>query len=306
MSEKWIEPSDPIRRCYLWSVLCGLCLLLGFSSITWANTQASIALATVPGKSSFQIVDATGKVVLQGDTPYIGVLAAGRYRLVLKKAGFFQEQRSIKVSAGQQTIIRVELMKQSSTATPPATRAPVKPGATAPPPRQVAVPTPTRRVAPRVQPLKPEVRPVTRRVVVRPAPVRPAPTRPAPKATPGKKVASAPTKPGEKAKPKPRRIPWIPLAAAGGLAIAGAVFWGLADASLNDSKDKAKLQVEAYQAYQQARTNRSTSTFLFAAGGAALGLAALFYFWNPSKKKKGKRPPKSDHSTVVGFTQTFE
>jgi len=99
-----------------------------------------------------------------------------------------------------------------------------------------------------------------------------------------------------------RKIPWIPLVAAGGLAIAGGVFWGLSGGSLAAAKDRTKFQRDAFQEYQQGRTHRSTAIFLFAAGGAALGLAALVYFWNPSRNKKKAKIP--DNSTPVGQLST--
>lgn len=255
-------------------VVLVMCLLGGWLLLVRpvdAAKQASIALATVPSGSSFVLTNSQGKRVAEGKTPFIGVLSPGPYRLVLTKDGHFGEQRTIRVEEGQQKIVRIELMKKSST-----------PSRTAPPVqrRPVVVRPPVRRV--RVLP----PRPVGKRESARNSP-------------PARRVVN---KNGTKNVPKAKKpaIPWIPLAAAGALAIAGGVFWGLSNGSFDASRDRTRFQVDAFREYQQARTHRSTATFLFAASGVGVALGVLFYFWKPSKKKK--RSTLDDRTTIVGQT----
>ena len=105
---------------------------------------------------------------------------------------------------------------------------------------------------------------------------------------------------------KKAKIPWIPLGFAGVLGIASGIFWGISSKGFKDSRDKNRAQVEAFQDYREAKSHRSTATFLLVGGGVALGLAGLFYLW-PSSPLLGIRKGSKyyDDSPIIGFTREF-
>lgn len=327
-----------MRSIRLFTLLLGLLWLCSGTS-AFAADKASMALATKPAAANYVLYNVQGKIVLQGKTPYIGMVAAGRYRLIIQKPGFFPEQRSIQVQGGQQKILQITLFPKPAGSKPaaPAIRpvAPVQPQAGKPRPRLVPKTNPgTPRVAPRKVPdLRPVVRGVPKLPNVPVARVKPKarPNQAQGKAQQPKGVEGPPPPPAaneippkprqggsetpaktaakkvvaKKKKPKKakRSIPWIPLAAAGGLAIAGGIFWGLSSGALDASKDLNRTQIDAFNEYKQARSHRNTAVFLFAGGGVALGLAALFYFWPPSSDKKGKkRNVPGNDVPIIGFT----
>ncbi|TNE49702.1 MAG: hypothetical protein EP343_10770 [Deltaproteobacteria bacterium] len=322
------------------ALLLGLQLMGGWPAVHAANT-ASMALATQPAGANYTLYNIQGKVVLTGKTPYIGLVPEGRYRLVIQKPGFFPEQRSLQITGGQQKILQVTLFpKPAGTAptTPPQPRAgttptPARPAAQpparpAPRPRPVARPAPDLRPVVRGVPTLPNV--PASRPKPQPKAQSPAVGPPQPRSVEGPPPPPAsnevPPKPGtkksgqtsggnessanakkivtKKKKPKKakRSIPWIPLAAAGGLAIAGGIFWGLSTGALDASQDVNRTQIDAFNEYKQARSHRNTAVFLFAGSGVALGLAALFYFWPQSNSKKKKSPVPGNDVPIIGFS----
>lgn len=289
-------------------------------------SSASFALATTPAGASFTLYNVKGEIIKLGKTPFVGMLPAGRYRLVIQKPGFFLEQRGIVVQVGQQKIVQVKMFPQATkkpgknsqgskpvagtTRVKPATRAmsrtKTRKKATtspSPTPRNTKTPTPRNTKTPTTGPPPP---PAANEI----PPGKRGGQTPAPRQVRiGKDGSPANSKRADLAKKEKqpgkakRKIPWIPLAAAAGLAIGGGIFWGLSESALTASKDRNKTQVEAYNEYQQARSHRSTAVFMLAGGGIALGLAGLFYFWPPSPKKgKGKGRYRNDDIPMIGFT----
>lgn len=294
----------PIRTSYTffytlngWILLCGLFLVLWPTRGVAQPKQASIALATEPGQASFRLMNIQGKLIRSGTTPYVGVLPAGRYRLVLSKEGFFTEQRGLSLVLGQQKIVRIVLMKKKASSTVQApTKRPLSRSSRSQKTKKVKSTGATH--VPSTKNTHPE----------KASPSHPRSSRTKPPSVKASKTASSTSVKHSKAtKPSglKRSIPWIPIVAAAGLGIAGGVFFALSNGSLEASKDRNKFQRDAFQEYQRARTHRSTATFLFAASGVAVVLGALFYFWNPSKTKKKGKVPAPKHSTVVGFSYTY-
>jgi hypothetical protein len=272
---------------------------------------ATVALATTPLKVSFAFYDIKGRLVHSGYTPFVGNLPPGRYRLLLEKDKYFSEQRSLTLHAGQQKILQIELLPESAphadpaSPTVPAPHTPkTQPQPTGPSPK-VADPSspPPRTDPPQTATTIPSSLPHTsQEKQSKPEAPRPTPP-PISSDPPSTQPASGVAHKSSDSAPKPaaRNIPWIPLGAAVALAVAGGIFWAISSNNLEASKDRNRFQIDAYQDYQQARSHRSTATFLLAGGGVAIGLAAMFYFWPPSTAglKKRIHPP---DSPVMGFS----
>lgn len=281
-------------------ILLGLQLLGGWPGLHLQPPMASLALASKPSESQFVLYNVQGQVIHQGQTPFVGMIPAGRYRLVVTKAGYFQEQRSLSLEPNQQQILQIELFPQATSPQPPV----VARGTPNAPPSNTVPQAPTSRpvnsTTTTSQPSTSHSTPPPPQNTTPPATQQPQPPPASSRQTPpAANVAKAKVPP----KTTARKIPWLPLAAAAGLAVAGGIFWGLSGGALDASKDVNRTQIEAYNEYSQARSHRSTAVFLFAGGGVALGLAALFYFWPPSSDNKTKQKPAQGHDVpILGFS----
>lgn len=126
------------ERMSLHCVIRKITLLLVVSCLFTASVasagDASIAIATKPSKSTFQLFDQKGTLIKKGVTPFVGKLPAGMYRLVLSHPLCHKEARSFRLSSGDTKVLQMELMrKQMQPKTAPASR---HPGKTHVPPRK--------------------------------------------------------------------------------------------------------------------------------------------------------------------------
>jgi len=306
---------DTMRWAF-WIMLVFCCGVL--EGRAWA--EVPLALGTKPEGASFQLLDGQGKRVLEGKTPFVGKIAAGVYRLVIQRAGFYEEARSLRVEAGKPVFLDVELIAQTNPS-PPTLGPPPPPlvrGVLLPPtartPHTTGQPDPVRDIpasrresahsvsvrtaptsAPSTSPNAPQIRdrsqdPTSSPTVGAGAPQHPLKTPPegSPDAPPNRalpppvsqpttqKKTAATTQPAKKAK-TPRPIPWVPLAIAAACGIAGGVFFGLSQGSLDAANDRKRTQVDAYSEHLNAQSNRTTAFSLLIAGGAALAVAGLMY-----------------------------
>lgn len=239
----------------------------------------SFALGTRPASANFRLFNAKGKVVREGKTPFVGLLPPGQYRLTIEKGGYFREARTIVLLPGQPKVLQIQLMQahkasQIPLLTRPSPRrrklsgqrpvtSPSSDTSTKPPVRKKSKVPDTNREIPsprqRIRPQHGEMRPVSRQT---------------------KK------KRRKKRKPSKSGIPWIPLISTGALAIGGGVFYAISGSYLTTSRDRNNTQVEAFAAYGQARSYRSTGNFLLIACGAAALVTGFLFFWQPSSRNK--------------------
>jgi hypothetical protein len=293
----------------------------------WAEEGVSFALATMPSKARFQLFDQKGVLVQEGETPFVGTLKAGIYRLRLSHDGYYEESRSLRVQPHKPVILQVELLSHQGLMAIPRKLPPASQPSTTPlPPRTQAIaprpalPPPTSQAveAQKKEPVggvgaegkKEGAAEVGVGKIERGGqePQGPPPTSypPALESKPSKKVAStqpASSKVVENTKAPARSIPWIPLAIAAACGIAGGIFFGLSQASLDASKNRNTFQVDAYSEHLQAQSHRTTAFSLFIAGGASLAIAGLMY-WGVLKSRSGaQRSPRADRYAPITSNQ---
>lgn len=298
-------------------------IMLVFCGGVWearARADVPLALGTKPEGASFQLLDGQGKRVLEGKTPFVGKIAAGVYRLVIQRAGFYEEARSLRAESGKPVFLDVELIAQTTPSPPtlgptppplvrgvllpPTLRAPPTarqpdPARDIPAARRGATDLPSVRTAPTsaptTSPNPPHLRDRSQEPTSSPTfgagasqhalktPPEGSPDAPPNRALPPpvsqpttQNKMTATTQPAKKTK-TPRPIPWVPLAIAAACGIAGGVFFGLSQGSLDAANDRKRTQVDAYSEHLNAQSNRTTAFSLLIAGGAALAVAGLMY-----------------------------
>lgn len=306
------------RTMWVGLVVCGWL----FGAVAWAQEDVPLALGTKPEGASFQLLDAQGKRVLEGKTPFVGKIASGVYRLVIQQVGYYDESRSLRVEVGKPVFLNVEMIVQTGPWTPPvgAMPPPLVRGVSLPPATRLPAtnassrPTQARVVPARLTP--PSSAPVVRDASPPPPPdgrtdprsqdaspkttTDTSPNAPPDRALPPpvsqpttrKKVAA--TQPTKKADKTPRSIPWVPLAIAAACGIAGGVFFGLSQGSLDAANDRKRTQIDAYSEHLNAQSNRTTAFSLLIAGGAALAVAGLMYSGILKSRSSASRTSRDD------------
>jgi hypothetical protein len=252
-----------------------------------ADSKVAFALTTRPDKCTFSLMNTQGKTVQSGASPFIGKVPIGRYRLVVQCPAHLKEARVLNIQKA--TVLMVAPFPVPRGRTP--ARAPVPrrslPRRTVTPRKATPPRTTVRKAGTTSAPTVRKAAPKKRAAPLRFAP----PVRKS--ATPA--LSSKPSKATKTLKRK-RPIPWIPIVTGGALLIAGGVFFILSQNSLSYADNKNNFQLMAYREYLTARDHRSTAFFLLIAGGVAMAISGVMYFWGWPSKRKGRKfydPPRA-------------
>lgn len=314
----WLrEKGVSVMFRWLGALGCFLWCLGGISAVAWAEASIPFALGTKPTKAKFRLLNSQGAAVIEGTTPFVSKLEAGVYRLIVSMDGYHEEARTLRVEAGKPVFLDIELLAISPKKAGEEKKAPVGRG-TAPPQQVAPTSSPSQKVGHSAAPAQRIKEPTSLPATTQPSQGEPPPSegtkkskdlspnvppdREMPPPVAARKVGGAQVTITQRKKETPKKarpIPWVPLAIAAACGIAGGVFFGLSQTSLDASKDVTRTQVDAYSEFLNAQSHRTTAFSLLIAGGAALAVAGLMYSGILKSRNSASRSTRGDRYAPI-------